>query len=71
MNKPPDQTIHKTSPTLNWDTTKSLKFSQPGPIYLIMKRANSNETLAKISPFLLKKKLLITLVTEKSKNAKN
>ena len=71
MNNPPDQTVHKTSPTLNWDKTKSLNFSQPGPIYLLMKRLNSNETLANVSPFLLKKKLLITLVTEKSKNAKS
>ena len=56
MNKPPDNlSTRKLSPTLNWDKSKSLNFSQEGPIYLIMKRTNSNETLSNVSPFLLKK----------------
>ena len=50
----PDQTIHKTSPSLNWDKTKSLNFSETGPIYLIMKRTNSNDALPYISPFSIK-----------------
>lgn len=49
MNKPPDL------PFLIWDKTKSLNLSQPGPIYLIMNRTNSEQTLSNVSPFLIKK----------------
>lgn len=49
MNKPPDL------PSLKWDKTKTYNFSQPGPIYLMMSRTKSTETLSNVSPFLLKK----------------
>lgn len=49
MNKPPDL------PFLKWDKGKSLNLSQPGPVYLLMNRTNSEETLSNVSPFLIKK----------------
>lgn len=49
MNKPPDL------PFLKWDKSKSLNLTQPGPIYLLMTRTNSEETLSNVSPFLIKK----------------
>lgn len=56
MNKPPDnQSIQRTFPSLRWDKTKSLNLTQAGPIFLLMKRTNSNDSLTNVSPFLIKK----------------
>lgn len=49
MNKPPDL------PSLKWDKSKTHNFSQLGPIYLLMSRIKSKETLSNVSPFLIKK----------------
>lgn len=54
MNKPPDL------PFLKWDKSKSLNLTQPGPIYLLMTRTNSEETLSNVSPFLIKKAIHYT-----------
>lgn len=57
MKDPPDDIGRKpqTQQLINIDKTKHLKNTSLGPKYLIMSRTNSNDTLANVSPFLLKK----------------
>lgn len=57
MNKPPDLNRNKPSniPFLKWGNSKKLNLSNNEPIYLVMRRTNSDETLSNVSPFLIKK----------------
>ncbi|CAD7001232.1 unnamed protein product [Ceratitis capitata] len=56
MNKPPDNTtiLIPHTPYLEWDPTKTLNLTTIDPVYLVMTRINTTETL-NISPFLLQK----------------
>lgn len=53
MGKPPDRIV-----SMRIDKTKKMSNVSSGPKYLIMKRVNSENTLAQVSPFLLKKKTI-------------
>uniref|UniRef100_W8BG04 Nucleic-acid-binding protein from transposon X-element n=2 Tax=Ceratitis capitata TaxID=7213 RepID=W8BG04_CERCA len=57
MNKPPDNTtiLIPHTPYLEWDPTKTLNLTTIDPVYLVMTRINTTETLKNISPFLLQK----------------
>lgn len=58
MPDPPDLPLgQKTSaqPLITFDKTKTLKIKTCGPKYLVMSRKYSEDTLANVSPFLIKK----------------
>lgn len=59
MKDPPDRnifTINSQIPlSIGIDNAKSLQWTTPGPRYLVISRTNSTDTLANVSPFLIKK----------------